>query len=246
MSSKIRRSIDFEPEDLKWITRVVEERKKEDPAYSRNLLIGEAIAALKEKLKGDEMTMEEFAQHLGFATESVLLEDASEIAVVEGDIHWYITRLPDGRWAAWDDSELSPDRVSYFDTREEAVKFHRKGFCYSDLPEEAWKNESIVRYSFTITCDICGQILESDIHPWWDRRPEVGEELSICCDCYLEEEGDRDAEQSVIVTYDVADVFVGEKEIQNHFGHEAHLERPFGKLIEISIVESADVRVRPK
>src|SRR5690606_35986421 len=76
MTAKIRRSIDFEPEDLKWITRVVEERKKEDPAYSRNLLIGEAIAALKEKLEGDEMNMEEFAQHLGFASGAVLLEDA--------------------------------------------------------------------------------------------------------------------------------------------------------------------------
>lgn len=139
MTAKIRRSIDFEPEDLKWITRVVEERKKEDPAYSRNLLIGEAIAALREKLEGDEMNMEEFAQHLGFVSERVLLEDASEIAVVEGDISWYITRLPDGRWAAWDDSELSPDRVSYFDTREEAVKFHRKGFDAAGLSEEAWQ-----------------------------------------------------------------------------------------------------------
>lgn len=141
MSSKIRRSIDFEPEDLEWITRVVEERKKEDPAYSRNILVAEAIAALKEKLEGDEMNMEEFAQHLGFVSERVLLEDASEIAVVEGDISWYITRMPDGRWAAWDDSELSEDRVSYFDTREEAVTFHRQGFDLSGLSEDAWQLE---------------------------------------------------------------------------------------------------------
>lgn len=139
MTAKIRRSIDFEPEDLKWITRVVEERKKENPAYSRNLLVAEAIAALREKLEGGVLTMEEFAQHLGFATESVLLEDASEIAVVEGDIHWYITRLPDGRWAAWDDAEISLNRVKYFDTRQEAVEFHRKGFEAAGLSEEAWQ-----------------------------------------------------------------------------------------------------------
>src|SRR5690606_12946274 len=141
MTAKIRRSIDFEPEDLKWITRVVEERKKEDPDYSRNLLIGEAIAALREKLEGDEMNMEEFAQHLGFASGAVLLEDASEVAVAEGDISWYITRLPDGRYAAWDDAELSLDRVAYFATREEAVNFHRAGFDAAELPEEAWQLE---------------------------------------------------------------------------------------------------------
>jgi len=141
VTAKIRRSVDFDPRDLKWISRVVEERKKKDPAYSRNLLVAEAIAALREKLEGGVLTMEELAKELGFASESVLLEDASEIAVVEGDIHWYITRLPDGRWAAWDDSELSPDRVSYFDTREEAVKFHRKGFEAAALGDEAWRLE---------------------------------------------------------------------------------------------------------
>ena len=139
MTAKVRRSIDFEPEDLEWITRMVEERKKEDPNFSRNLLIGEAIAALKEKLEGEELSMKEFAQHLGFVSERVLLEDASEIAVVEGDIHWYITRLPDGRYAAWDDAELSLDRVAYFATREEAVNFHRAGFDAAELPEEAWQ-----------------------------------------------------------------------------------------------------------
>ena len=139
MSSKIRRSIDLEPEDLEWITQVVERRKETDPAYSRNLLIAEAIAALKEKLEGDEMNMEELAKAFGFASERVLLEEASEIVVEEGDITWYITRLPDGRWAAWDDAEISLDRVAYFATREEAVKFHRAGFDAAELPEEAWQ-----------------------------------------------------------------------------------------------------------
>lgn len=138
MTAKVRRSIDFEPEDLEWITRMVEERKKEDPNFSRNLLIGEAIAALKEKLEGEELSMKEFAQHLGFVSESVLIEVASEVVVDEGDITWYITRLPDGRWAAWDDAELSLDRVSYFATREEAVTFHRAGFEAAELPEDAW------------------------------------------------------------------------------------------------------------
>lgn len=138
MTAKIRRSVDFDPRDLKWISRVVEERKKKDPAYSRNLLVAEAIAALREKLEGGVLTMENFAKELGFASEAVLLEDASEVVVEEGDIHWYITRLPDGRWAAWDDAEISLNRVKYFDTRQEAVAFHRTGFEAAELPEEAW------------------------------------------------------------------------------------------------------------
>ena len=64
---------------------------------------------------------------------------ASEIIIEDHDIRFYVTRLPDGRYAAWDDSELSPDRVSYFETREEAVKFHRKGFDAAGLSEEAWQ-----------------------------------------------------------------------------------------------------------
>jgi len=53
---------------------------------------------------------------------------ASESVVREGDIDWYVTALPDGRWAAWDDAELSLDRVEFFDTREEAAEFHRDAY----------------------------------------------------------------------------------------------------------------------
>lgn len=190
------------------------------------------------------MNIKEFAKELGYSNEDYLLHSSEVIARnIKDNKTLFITYLRDGRWAAWAwDKEL---QVSYFDTREEAIKYHLNYLKRFEEKNLFWDYRIIMRYSFTVTCDECGQILESDIHPWWDRRPEVGEELSICCDCYLEE-GDRDAEQSVIVTYDVADVFVGEKEIQDHFGHEAHLERPFGKLIEINIVESSDVRVRPK
>lgn len=66
----------------------------------------------------------EFAEALGFGTFEDLME-ASEAVIREGDIDWYVTKLPDGRWAAWDDAELSLDRVEYFDTREEAAEFHQ-------------------------------------------------------------------------------------------------------------------------
>jgi len=68
------------------------------------------------------MTCDEFAQALGFSNYEALSR-ASELVIGERDIDWFITRLPDGRWAAWDDT-LSLDRVAYFATREAAVQHH--------------------------------------------------------------------------------------------------------------------------
>lgn len=73
------------------------------------------------------MTRDQFAQALGFSDYEVLMQD-SEAVIKEGDVDWLVTRLPDGRWAAWDDAELSLDRVMYFSTRGEAVAFHLGAF----------------------------------------------------------------------------------------------------------------------
>ena len=67
--------------------------------------------------------MDEFAEALGFASYEDLLEE-SEVVIREGDVYWYVTQLPDGRWVAWDDAELAVDRVAYFATREAAVQYH--------------------------------------------------------------------------------------------------------------------------
>lgn len=76
------------------------------------------------------MTRDQFAQALGFSSYEVLMQ-ASESVVTEGDVDWYVTQLPDGRWAAWDDAELSLSRVEYFATREEAIEFHRDAYGYT-------------------------------------------------------------------------------------------------------------------
>ena len=69
------------------------------------------------------MTRDQFAQALGFYDYEALMQ-VSESVVTEGDVDWYVTALPCGHWAAWDDAELALDRVTYFATREEAVAFH--------------------------------------------------------------------------------------------------------------------------
>ena len=63
-----------------------------------------------------------FAMALGFEDYEALVR-ASELVIGERDLDWFVTQLPDGRWAAWNDA-LALDRVAYFDTREAAVQHH--------------------------------------------------------------------------------------------------------------------------
>jgi hypothetical protein len=80
----------------------------------------EELAALAgEKLPGEK---DVFASSLGFRDRDALM-DASREVYREGDISWYITEIPDGRWAAWDDAEIGIDRVEYFDYLFQAENF---------------------------------------------------------------------------------------------------------------------------
>jgi len=76
-----------------------------------------------------------FAEALGFDSYESLMQ-ASKSVVREGDIDWFITQLPDGRWAAWDDTELSLDRMAFFPTREAAVQYHLDAARSTGIVEE--------------------------------------------------------------------------------------------------------------
>src|SRR5690606_13492041 len=78
---------------------------------------------------------DEFAEALGFESYEALRQ-ASESVVTEGDVDWYVTQLPDGLWAAWDDSDLSLGRVAYFGTREEAVQYNLDAARSAGIVEE--------------------------------------------------------------------------------------------------------------
>lgn len=75
------------------------------------------------------MKKENFATKLGFENWRKLSEVSTELFLESGDISWYITELPDGRWAAWDDAEVSINRVQYFYDRHEAEDFQVVGFA---------------------------------------------------------------------------------------------------------------------
>ena len=66
----------------------------------------------------------------------IIQTDNAEPVVSEGDITWYIAQIGDN-WIAWDDADPKP-HIGYFDTREDAIKFHRNGFIEKGLPEDCW------------------------------------------------------------------------------------------------------------
>jgi len=70
------------------------------------------------------MSPDTFAIVLGFEHYEALLE-ASETIYQEGDISWFVTRLPGDKFAAWDEAELAFDRVEHFNTRGEAENYQR-------------------------------------------------------------------------------------------------------------------------
>lgn len=74
-----------------------------------------------EKIIAREKAEFEFARKLGFRHKKALM-DASEAIRNDGDVTWYVTDMPDGRFAIWNTAKLSVDHVEYFSTREEAVR----------------------------------------------------------------------------------------------------------------------------
>lgn len=73
------------------------------------------------------LSPDKFAAHLGFDNMEQLIQ-ASEPIIYCGDATWYVTKLPNGGWAAWDDSELAADRVSFFGSRQDAINYHLEAY----------------------------------------------------------------------------------------------------------------------
>lgn len=113
MTEKTRLTIYLHPDTI---------RRLKVMAAERNESVSTVVERALRKELGEMASRDEFARALGYAAWDDLMAASEEVAI-EGDISWYITRLPDGRWAAWDDAELAADRVSIHATREDAVAY---------------------------------------------------------------------------------------------------------------------------
>lgn len=81
------------------------------------------------------MRIDEFAQELGFQNADALFAASEPVYEEAGLVTWFLTRLPDGRWATWDDAEIALDRVKFYATE----KLARKGLA------EDWEESQKVR-----------------------------------------------------------------------------------------------------
>lgn len=84
------------------------------------------------------MDRDEFARSLGFR-DADALDEASEPYDDEYGLTSYITCLPDGRWAVWDEDDMAANRVSYYNTREEAEDSINT--AYEDAYEDRYEEE---------------------------------------------------------------------------------------------------------
>lgn len=106
-----------------------------------------------------------FANALGYRHYEALMAVAEPIAK-DGDVHLFVSELPDGRWAAWDDAEIALDRVKIFPNREAAAAYHEDGlvvrvrtdfghivasvqevYLADDFDEDAWWEEVSATYT---------------------------------------------------------------------------------------------------
>lgn len=68
------------------------------------------------------MNKDHFAKNFGFVDYEEML-DHSTTVFKDKDVAWCISKLPHGKFLAWDDAEIADDRVEVFYTKEEAEKY---------------------------------------------------------------------------------------------------------------------------
>ena len=71
------------------------------------------------------MNRDHFAHTFGFEDYNRMLRNSS-IVYEKNDAFWYVTKLPQGKFLAWDSSEIADDRVEVFFTRQEAESYLNK------------------------------------------------------------------------------------------------------------------------
>lgn len=68
------------------------------------------------------MNKDHFAKSFGFFNYEEML-DNSVTVFEENDVAWCVTKMPHGKFLAWDDAEIADDRVEVFFTKEEAENY---------------------------------------------------------------------------------------------------------------------------
>ena len=107
-------------------------------AFERHSSLAELVRQAVDKYLEEEKAMKThmaFPQALGFEDYEELLLRSTRTHD-EGDVSWFVTALPDGTFAAWDDSELAVDRITRHNSYEDALASQSTSclYCSADIP----------------------------------------------------------------------------------------------------------------
>ena len=96
------------------------------------------------------MEEEDFARLFGYKDWGELHEH-TETLYREGFLcSWYISLTKDGRWGAWDNAEIAKDRIEWYDTRQEAVKYMEECWEESEMLWEDVKRDMEMERDYQI------------------------------------------------------------------------------------------------
>jgi hypothetical protein len=68
------------------------------------------------------MDKDQFAKAFGFFDYQEML-DHSTTVIQDKDTSWYVSKLPHGKYLAWDNAEIADDRVEVFFSKEDAADY---------------------------------------------------------------------------------------------------------------------------
>lgn len=68
------------------------------------------------------MNKDHFAKTFGFFDYQEMLDQTTTVAR-DNDVSWCVSKLPHGKFLAWDNAEIADDRVEVFFSKEEAINY---------------------------------------------------------------------------------------------------------------------------
>lgn len=85
--------------------------------------------------------LDKFSQSLGYSTWNEIKDNTFYIFTIPPDAECFATKLPDKKWAVWNNEGHPPFGFTLFSKWDEAIRFTRDIFEKNGYPEENWEPE---------------------------------------------------------------------------------------------------------
>jgi hypothetical protein len=85
--------------------------------------------------------LDRFSKSLGYKTWDELMDNTYHIFTIPPDAEWFVSELPNKKWAVWNDEGEPPFPFTEFSKWEDAIRYLRNIFEKNGYPEENWDPE---------------------------------------------------------------------------------------------------------